>query len=239
MNRCLYCGKETKNPKFCSIYCRSKFYSGDRNVAKRFEIKKFHKDNNPMKNPKIKEKHRKIMIEINSKTEINEKRSKSLIKYWSTANDRRNNASLNFLSNNPMNDINNREKISIKLKGTRCGIENHNYGKPPAKGAGSGKGSYYDSCLQGKIWLRSTYELAYAKYLDEHKILWMYEMETFDLGDTTYTPDFFLPQFEKFIEIKGWMRKEYQEKIDKFREQYPWDLEVLFKEDLVKLGVKL
>jgi len=107
------------------------------------------------------------------------------------------------------------------------------------KNSGYGKGFWYNSSLQGQIYLRSTYELAYAKYLDEHKILYLYENYTYPLGDTTYTPDFFLPQFEKFVEIKGWMRKEAQNKIDKFRELYPWKLEVLFKEDLIKLGIKL
>jgi len=112
-------------------------------------------------------------------------------------------------------------------------------GDLPSPKCSRGKGCYYDSCLQGRIYLRSSYELAYAKYLDEHKILWMYEIETFDLDNTTYTPDFFLPQFEKFVEIKGYMRKEAQDKINKFLEQYPWDLEVLFREDLVKLGIEL
>ena len=120
-----------------------------------------------------------------------------------------------------------------------CGNNNGMYHKPPPHGAGRGNGQHYDSPLQGKIWLRSSYELAYAKYLDENKILWMYEMETFDLGDTTYTPDFFLVKEEKFIEIKGYMRKEAQEKINKFLEQYPWDLEILRKKDLIKLGCEL
>lgn len=118
------------------------------------------------------------------------------------------------------------------------GKNNPNYGKIAAKGAGRGKRCYYNSHLQGEIYFRSSYELAYAKYLDEHKILWMYEIETFDLGDSTYTPDFFLPQFEKFIEIKGWMNNKSQEKINKFLEQYPWDLEILYKDDLIKLGCK-
>jgi len=114
------------------------------------------------------------------------------------------------------------------------GIKNPMYGKLiPAK-------KYeYNSPLQGKIYFRGRFELEYAKYLDSKKILWMYEMETFDLGDSTYTPDFFLPQFEKFVEIKGWMTDRAKNKIDKFLEQYPWDLEILGKEDLIKLGVKL
>lgn len=122
-----------------------------------------------------------------------------------------------------------------QLESTKLKLHIANKGRLP----GHSKGIYYDSPLQGKIWLRSTYELAYVKYLDSKKVLWYYEIETFDLGDTTYTPDFFLPQFEKFIEIKGFMRKEAQEKINKFKDEYPWNLEILYKEDLIKLGVKI
>jgi len=122
----------------------------------------------------------------------------------------------------------------------RSGKKNPMYGKKAARLSGIGKGSYYDSPLQGTIWLRSSYEIAYAKYLDEHKILWMYEMETFELSnEMTYTPDFFLPKFKKFIDTKGYMKKEAQEKINKFKEEYPWDLEILYKEDLIKLGINI
>ncbi len=132
-----------------------------------------------------------------------------------------------------------KNNISNTLTGRYCGKDNSNFGKSPSQLCSKGRGSYYNSPLQGKVYLRSSYEIAYAKYLDEHKILWMYEMETFDLGNTTYTPDFFLLQFEKFIEIKGYMRKESQEKINKFLKQYPWNLEILYKEDLIKLGINL
>ena len=121
-----------------------------------------------------------------------------------------------------------------KIKSEKLsGKNNPNYGKPPSHT----KKCYYNSPLQGEVCFRSSWELAYANYLDDNKILWMYEIETFDLGNMTYTPDFFLPQFEKFVEIKGFMRSEAQEKINKFLEQYPWDLEILFKDDLIKLGV--
>lgn len=121
----------------------------------------------------------------------------------------------------------------------RIGNKNPAYGKPSSKFAGTGKGQYYNSPLQGKIWLRSSYELAYAKYLDSINELWYYEIETFDLGNCTYTPDFFLPRTDKFIEIKGYMSSIAQEKISKFLEQYPWDLEILYEEDLIKLGIDL
>jgi len=113
------------------------------------------------------------------------------------------------------------------------------FGHLPSPKTSRGKGSYYNSPLQGTVYFRSSYELAYAKYLDINKILWMYEMETFDLGNTTYTPDFFLIGEEKFIEIKGYMRKECQEKINKFLEQYHLNFEILYKENLLNLGIKL
>lgn len=113
------------------------------------------------------------------------------------------------------------------------------FGKIRNKNLGYGIRSYYKSSLQGQVCFRSTYELSYAQYLDQNNILWMYEMETFDLGDTTYTPDFYLPREEKFIEIKGYIKPESQEKINKFLEQYPWDLKILYGKDLRELGCKI
>jgi len=87
------------------------------------------------------------------------------------------------------------KKISIALKGKLP--SNHGYGK----------GSYYESLLQGKIWLRSSYELKFAEYLDKNNIPWLYEIQTFDLENTTYTPDFYLPTSKLFKEFKVYMRK--------------------------------
>lgn len=64
----------------------------------------------------------------------------------------------------------------------QLGEKNHMFGKIPSPLCGIGKGSYYQSPLQGQVYLRSSYELKYAQYLDSQKILWMYEMETFYLG---------------------------------------------------------
>jgi len=104
--------------------------------------------------------------------------------------------------------------------------------------SGYGKGCYYDSPLQGKIWLRSSYELKFAEWLDKNNIDWLYEIQTFNLGNTTYTPDFYLPTCNMFIEIKGHMLEKAEEKINKFLDNYNEEtLKILYKEDLVKLGV--
>lgn len=119
------------------------------------------------------------------------------------------------------------------------GSGNYMYGIPPSPKCSYGIHTYYQSPLQGQICFRSSYELKYAQYLDSQKILWMYEIETFNLGDTTYTPDFYLPKTEQFIEIKGHMLPTAQQKINLFLEQYPWNLKILYREDLKKLGIKL
>lgn len=102
-----------------------------------------------------------------------------------------------------------------------------------------GKRIYYNSPLQGEICFRSSYELAYAKYLDNNHILWYYEYKTFELDNTTYTPDFFLVIDNKFIEIKGYMRSDSQIKINEFTKKYNYNFEILYKEDLIDLGIDL
>ncbi|MFD2446030.1 hypothetical protein ACFSO7_18895 [Bacillus sp. CGMCC 1.16607] len=57
------------------------------------------------------------------------------------------------------------------------------------------------------VFLRSSYEYAYAKYLDFNKVEWKYEVQSFDLGHKIYKPDFFIYSEEgsliNIIEIKS------------------------------------
>jgi hypothetical protein len=87
---------------------------------------------------------------------------------------------------------------------------------------------HYSSPLQGEIILRSHHEELYANFLDSKKRLWLYEPETFDLGETTYLPDFFLVNEEKFVELKETMYFKDKEKIRLFLEQYPFELEIIY-----------
>jgi len=99
--------------------------------------------------------------------------------------------------------------------------------------AASGKGEYYQ-----KIYMRSSYEIAYAKFLDKQGTKWLYEPKAFDLGNTTYTPDFYLLKTNEYIEIKGWWRGNSKLKFELFKTKYPeTEITLLMKEDLKKLGV--
>lgn len=109
-----------------------------------------------------------------------------------------------------------------------------------------GKASYLFGkvCTHGKhlkykgIWMKSGWEEAFAKWCDKHNIKWQYEPKTFDLGSTTYTPDFYVPIYDAYIEIKGWWRTDAKLKFDLFKQIYPdTEIIVLSKKELVKLEV--
>jgi len=90
------------------------------------------------------------------------------------------------------------------------------------------------------IWMRSSYELVYAKYLDSKNIKWKYESKTFDLGNMTYTPDFYLPKQDKYIEIKGYWRNDAKIKFNLFKKLYSHiNIQVLYKSNLLQLGVQI
>lgn len=71
------------------------------------------------------------------------------------------------------------------------------------------------------IWFHSSYEVKYAKYLIKNQIKWRYEFTTFDLGNCTYTPDFYLPQTDEYIEVKGYWRDDAKKKFNKFKRKFP------------------
>jgi hypothetical protein len=67
---------------------------------------------------------------------------------------------------------------------------------------------------------RSGYEKSVAEWFYDNEISFEYEPYTFLLGTDTasYTPDFFLPDFQVLVEVKGiWQRRN---KVQKFRELY-------------------
>lgn len=70
-----------------------------------------------------------------------------------------------------------------------------------------GKTSTYKRFRYRSIWFKSSWEVLFAKWLDLQEILWKYEFKTFKLKNTTYTPDFYIPLYDVFVEIKGWQRR--------------------------------
>ena len=88
----------------------------------------------------------------------------------------------------------------LKKEGRWKGKNNPRYGKPPLHG----KRVEYKG-----IKFRSSWEVITAKTLDENDIEWVYEPKKFQVNeDYTYTPDFFLPLYNLYLEVKGYFRND-------------------------------
>ena len=90
--------------------------------------------------------------------------------------------------------------------------------------------------IYNDIRFRSNWELLTAKYFDNNNIKWEYEPKYFILDDDmTYTPDFYLKDLNKWIEVKGYWYEDAISKYDIFRIKFSeteievWD-EIKLKE---------
>lgn len=94
---------------------------------------------------------------------------------------------------------------------------------------------YYITKNNERIWLRSTFEFIFAKWLDNNNINWKYEYKrfTFNNGDE-YRPDFFIlddkNNIKQVVEIKGYF-KDRVYKVDLLRKQYP-SIDVVIIDDM-------
>jgi hypothetical protein len=92
---------------------------------------------------------------------------------------------------------------------------------------GTRKG-YYGEYKNSGIYMRSSWERQFADLLDINKVEWLYEPKTFNLIDCRYTPDFYLPKFDKWIEIKPqYFAESVEEKGNKMELLYNIDLVLL------------
>lgn len=61
---------------------------------------------------------------------------------------------------------------------------------------------------------------------------WQYEPRRFKLSWCTYLPDFYLPELDVWVEIKGYMTEEAQRKIDSFRSETGKTLSLIYCSEL-------
>lgn len=78
------------------------------------------------------------------------------------------------------------------------------------------QGYYYNKSLNKYVWLRSSWEYIYAKWLDKNNYKWDVEYQTYLVDDKKYRPDFFIfdehNNIIKIVEIKGY----WKDKLFKF-----------------------
>lgn len=69
--------------------------------------------------------------------------------------------------------------------------------------------------------MRSSWEVNYAKHLDNKNLTWEYEPKIFHCKTTKYIPDFYIKEFNLYVEIKGYWYPNARKKVEEFRECYP------------------
>jgi hypothetical protein len=84
-------------------------------------------------------------------------------------------------------------------------------------------GGYFNKLNIEPVWLRSSYETRYAEILDEYEVNWDYECRAFHIYtlDTTYRPDFYLPDHNLWVEVKGYMSDVDKIKLTEFYNTHP------------------
>lgn len=86
------------------------------------------------------------------------------------------------------------------------------------------QGYYYNTVLNKYVWLRSTWEYIYAKWLNAHNIKWDVECKTYVLSKESYRPDFFIFDDENalvsIVEVKGFWKNRLH-KYYELRELHP------------------
>ena len=86
------------------------------------------------------------------------------------------------------------------------------------------------------IYFFSRWEANYARLLNYLSVQWIHQPKTFQLETQKYTPDFYVPESDTYIEIKNYMSPYSQKRDDEFRKLYPnLKLVVILKEDYLKL----
>lgn len=111
-------------------------------------------------------------------------------------------------------------------------------GRPTSPRAARGKaGIRFD--IDKNIYFYSRWEANYVRLLNYLGVKWQYQPKTFDIKTQNYTPDFYLPERDTYVEVKNFMWKYSKIRDRKFRKLYPnIKLTLLLKDDYLKLENK-
>ena len=125
-----------------------------------------------------------------------------------------------------------RPEVALKLSNA---MKEWHYNNKSPNGCGQCCGRHFCTNDGSPIWLRSSYETRYAGILNLLGILWEYENTAFKLpsNNTSYRPDFYLPEYDTYIEVKGYLSPTNRRKMTEFHEVYPEErLFIVYLEDL-------
>ena len=88
--------------------------------------------------------------------------------------------------------------------------------------------------IHNGVWMRClNSEGVFARQLDEAGIQWLYEPCGFKTSLGRYHPDFFLPEFNIWVEVKGsWIAEKSRAKMEAFRREFNKCLIVVHQSEL-------
>lgn len=75
--------------------------------------------------------------------------------------------------------------------------------------------------IDSSVYFYSRWEANFARILNFLHIKWVHQPRRFRLKNQVYTPDFYLPELDKYIEIKNFLSDYSQRRDQEFRELYP------------------
>jgi len=215
--------------KLC-LKCSNKI-NANLNLEKRAEKTKIWHQNNPHPLLGTKRPENVILAIKNRNTD-----------YMRTEQFRKNRSERSKGSKNNFYNKKHSEESLVKMrtsasKNVRRGKDSNFYGK-----IYHGKGEWFIDRKENRYYLRSSWEVKYAKYLDNIEANWLYEPKFFEFKlngkDVTYTPDFYFPNGDFYVEIKGYWRNDAREKFEQFKINYPHiKIYVYGKKELKHIGL--
>lgn len=108
-------------------------------------------------------------------------------------------------------------------------------GRPTSPKASKGKNGIRKD-ISPTINFYSRWEANIARMYTFLNMRWQYAPKSFDIGGQTYTPDFYLPEKDMYIEVKNFWWTYSKIRDEKFRTIYPHiHLDVVLKEEYLKL----
>ena len=130
-------------------------------------------------------------------------------------------------------------KKEYKDLGLSTGKNHQNYGKPSPIGSGRCRWYYYD----GKKY-QGSWEFMFGLWLKQqdikfnvHENVKQFECKYEDGKSFTYCPDFYLIDYDRYVEIKGYFSEENKKRMSIFKIQYPnIDVTVIGEDKLVEIG---
>lgn len=93
--------------------------------------------------------------------------------------------------------------------------------------------------IHPEYFFHSRWEANVARVYSHLGVTWLYEPKTFDIGNHTYTPDFYLPGENAYIEVKNFWSDFSRNRDSRFRKAYPEIvLKVILRAEYLRLEAK-